>query len=44
MDSESARYFRTEFQKAREDALKDAEAFDGIIHVVEKLGQFLIGK
>jgi hypothetical protein len=24
--------------------LKDAEAFDGIIHVVEKLGQFLVGK
>jgi hypothetical protein len=41
MESERARYFRTELQKAREDALKDAEAFDGIIHVIEKLGQFL---
>jgi hypothetical protein len=44
LDYESARYFRTELQKAREDALKDAEAFDGIIHVVEKLGQFLLGR
>jgi hypothetical protein len=39
----SSRYFRSELQKAREDALKDAEAFDGIIHVVEKMGQFLLG-
>ena len=37
-------YFRSELLKAREDALKDAEAFDGIIHVVEKLGQFLLGE
>jgi len=37
-------FFRSELQKAREDALKDAEAFDGIIHVVEKLGQFLVGE
>ena len=44
LNRESARYFRTELQKAREDALKDAEAFDGIIHVVEKLGQFLTGR
>ena len=41
MTIESANYFRSELQKAREDALKDAEAFDGIIHVVEKFGQFL---
>lgn len=40
----SSRYFRSELQKAREDALKDAEAFDGIIHVIEKLGQFLVGE
>ncbi len=40
----SSAYFRSELQNAREDALKDAEAFDGIIHVVEKLGQFLVGE
>ncbi len=36
-----ARDFRQQLQHMREDALKDAEAFDGIIHVVERLGQFL---
>lgn len=38
---EQAHEFRLQFQRAREDALKDAEAFEGIIHVVERLGQFL---
>jgi CBS domain-containing protein len=37
---EIARDFRTQLQQARETALKDAEAFDGIIHVVERLGSF----
>lgn len=41
---EQAREFRLQFLHAREDALKDAEAFEGIIHVVERLGQFLFPK
>src|SRR5450759_829646 len=42
MTPEAARDFRLQLQVAREDALKDAEAFDGIIHVVERLGSFLL--
>lgn len=38
---EQAREFRLEFQHAREDALKDAEAFEGIIHVVERLARII---
>jgi hypothetical protein len=33
--------FANQLRSAREAALKDAEAFDGIIHAVERLGQFL---
>ena len=40
---EAARDFRLQLQQARENALKDAEAWDGIIHVVERLGSFLLG-
>jgi hypothetical protein len=43
LKKESARAFRLELQAARENALKDAEAFDGIIYVVERLGMFLKG-
>jgi hypothetical protein len=43
MTPEAARHFRLKFQKARENALKDAEAFDGIIHVIERLGIFCLG-
>jgi len=39
-----ARGFRIQLQHAREDALKDAEAFDGILHVVECLGSFCFGR
>lgn len=39
---EQAREFRLQLQHARENALKDAEAFDGIIHVIERLGSFLM--
>jgi hypothetical protein len=39
----AARDFRIQFQQAREGAVKDAEAFDGIIHVVERLGSFCLG-
>ena len=44
LTSEQSREFRLQLQHAREDALKDAEAFDGIIHVVERLGLFLSRK
>jgi len=43
MSPEAARDFRMQLQQARENALKDAEAFDGIIHVVERLGSFCFG-
>jgi hypothetical protein len=44
MKREEALYFADQFRSAREVALKDSEAFDGIIHVVERLGQFLFPK
>jgi hypothetical protein len=40
----AARDFRIQFQQAREGAVKDAEAFEGIIHVVERLGSFCLGR
>ena len=40
MNQEQARAFRQELQVAREKALEDAEAFQGIIQVIERLGQF----
>lgn len=33
--------FSAQLREARENALRDSEAFDGIIHVVERLGSFL---
>jgi len=33
--------FSGQLREARESALRDSEAFDGIIHVVERLGSFL---
>jgi hypothetical protein len=44
LDEKSARAFRLELQAARENAIKDAEAFDGIIHIIERLGIFLFEK
>jgi hypothetical protein len=44
MTPEAARDFRLQLQQARENALKDAEAFEGIIHVVERLGSFCLGR
>ena len=44
LNENSARAFRLELQAARENAIKDAEAFDGIIHVVERLGILLSGR
>jgi CBS domain-containing protein len=37
----SARWFADQFRSARLAALADAEAFDQIIHVVERLGSYL---
>jgi hypothetical protein len=44
MDRNAAITFSDQLREAREDALRDAEAFDGIIHAVERLGSFLRGK
>lgn len=44
LDEKSARAFRLDLQVAREDAIKDAEAFEGVIHVIERLGSFLLGR
>lgn len=41
---EGANYFRLQLQWARENALKDSEAFDEILHVVERLGSFCCNK
>jgi hypothetical protein len=40
---EAAHDFRSQLQQARENALKDAEAFDGVIHAIERLGSFCLG-
>jgi hypothetical protein len=44
LDSSASKQFREQLREAREYALKDAEAFDGIIHVIERLGSFLLGE
>jgi CBS domain-containing protein len=41
MTRDQAFYFREQFRNARLEALRDAEAFDGIIHVLERMGSFL---
>ena len=40
----AAKQFREQLRAAREYALKDAEAFDGIIHVIERLGSLVLGR
>jgi len=44
MNSETARDFRIQFRQARDNALRDAEAFDEIIYVIERLGIVLTGQ
>lgn len=44
MNKNAATEFRLQLVRAREDALKDSEAFEGILYAVERLGQFLLGK
>lgn len=43
-DHESAIFFADQLRSARLAALADSEAFDEIIHVVERLGSYLDGK
>jgi CBS domain-containing protein len=44
MDRNAVITFSGQLREAREGALRDSEAFDGIIHVVERLGSFLDNK
>ena len=37
-------FFRDQLREARLAALRDAEAFEGIVHVIERLGSFLRGE
>jgi hypothetical protein len=41
LDKKSASFFANELRSARLATLADAEAFDKIIHVVERLGYYL---
>lgn len=41
---EPALAFVDQLRAARLDALRDAEAFNGIIHVVERLGSYVLGE
>jgi hypothetical protein len=41
LDPQSAIFFANDLRSARLAALADAEAFDEIIHVVERLGYYL---
>ena len=43
MDSKVALYFRNEFRDARATALKDAEGYQQILFVLERLGAYLLG-
>lgn len=44
MDPRVALDFCDQLRQGRENALRDAEAFGEIIHVVERLGSFLLGR
>ncbi len=44
MQKEASLYFRNQFRQARALVLRNAEAFDEIIFVVERMGMFLKGK
>jgi CBS domain-containing protein len=44
VDAESAVFFLDQLRSARLAALADSEAFDEIVHVVERLGSYLCGK
>ena len=42
MDKKIALYFRDEFKEARDKALKDAEGFQQILFVLERMGSYLL--
>jgi len=44
MDRSALVTFSDQLREARENALRDSEAFDNIIHVVERLGSYLCGR
>jgi hypothetical protein len=44
LDRRAVVTFCDQLREARENALRDAEAFDGLIHAVERLGSFLHGQ
>src|SRR5947209_1239477 len=44
MDREVANHFRDQFREARAVVLKDAEAFEQIVFVIERLGVYLMGR
>lgn len=44
MDRNAAITFSDQLREARENALRDSEAFDGILHAVERFGSFLRGR
>ncbi len=44
LDCDQKLYFRNELRDARAVALQDAEAFDEIVHVLERMGAFLRGE
>jgi hypothetical protein len=44
MELEQRVHFRDEFRAARVAVLKDAEEFDQIVFVIERLGQFILGR
>ena len=44
MDKKVALHFRDEFKKARDSALKDAEGYQQILFVLERMGSYLLKK
>jgi hypothetical protein len=44
MTIDEALHFRDQFRQARATALRDAEAFEEIVFVLERMGSFLTGK
>jgi len=44
IEQTQAIHFREMFRKAREEAFRDSEAFEGIIHVIEQLGSYRLGR
>ena len=43
LDKESKLYFINQLKEARLEALRDAEGYQKVLHVIEKMGSYLIG-